>query len=1370
MLVFSVFEMLFKVTNCILLGLVIQYFEMYGHLGPDASFSGFWQTRLGGSALSLLLSLSVLISALFHHQVYFGNIRVGMKIMALLTVAIHDKLGRLDVHYMSPGRIINLASNDIESFRTAFVLFHSLYIAPMEIFIVTYFLKEMIGWLPTFTGLLSLLVMIPIQGILAECIVYYRKQILERRDSLLRYINDTFLGIQVIKYYAWEDAFLQRISNERSALLKLFYSISWIRCFNESSAFFSGLMVSSVAYLTIYLQGEPLIPSKVFASLGLFFLVQVDITDLMPRAIEYITRSYVSVKRLESFLLLPERVPTAEACLRPEVVLSINHGTFYWPLYDEEIMESMGAEPQEQSAILEDINLEVFCGQFVMIIGPVGSGKSSLFSAILNQMPPVNPSLTRIFVRTPLAYASQQPWLFSGTVQDNILLGRSFDAKRMEKVISICCLQRDIALFPHGLASQVGERGHFLSGGQKARVSLARAFYDFDSTKLFLLDDVLAAIDNIVSKKILENILELIVETGSTVLFITHMTQFLPFSHRVIALNNGLIEFDGSFAEYKDKNLHVGDYEATIDSPFSGPSEDVSSSDSDSSSHDEESDDDILTPRIPYLSRSLETSPSMGNVHIDDERSIFARNVFKKPSSSAAKRSIPSHYTDYKAFPLGIQKPLTLNRGRIVFKPVTAKRRAHSVDPKAQPSPLSFRIKPSGPSGIEEERSVGAVSLATYREFLSISCCAGFFLLIMCILPQFLFILANQWLNLWSSQSFSDQQTQSIYPIMIVSLTVACTLTSLVRAESFFWVCMRGCQRIFDLMLQRSIHFPLSFFQAHPIGRILNRFTKDQSLVDEELPWTLFDAVQCLLMFFGSLLLVLYLNFWIILVLPPILYLYYMIRVWYLSASREIKRCEALARSPVMSLLNATLLGISTLHSYPSSIFASFHFQFKYAVLLYLLYICFTTFCRRYLQNQHTLALFAYDSAARWMAFWLDLVSVLFFFLLCQIFALLLFLKDSFPSLAPYMTFTAADAGLALSYSMYLLGLVQWCTRQLSEVENMMTSVERILSYSKLPVESQAGVDPNKGVLPSSSMEPLWPSHGAVHVKNLTLNVPSRSLPILSGISFTIPGGGYTVAVVGRTGAGKSSLLSAMLRLIEPTEDSLVTIDGVAIRDVSLDCLRRSISVIPQDPVLFDAPLRYNLDPYGKCSDFELWQALSMVSLYRPSHLYDAQSTEFVEDLDSSLFLPEGLDTDLTGSCLSVGEKQLLCLARAILRKTKIIFMDEATANIDIQTSAMIQNLLLTVFPKSTVFTIAHRLQTVIDYDYVLVLDRGKLVEEGSPYDLLKSLESSALDRDLDSIDEHELGYFAKMIFEMGRDQSMEMISRARSKHYTSSR
>ncbi len=291
------------------------------------------------------------------------------------------------------------------------------------------------------------------------------------------------------------------------------------------------------------------------------------------------------------------------------------------------------------------------------------------------------------------------------------------------------------------------------------------------------------------------------------------------------------------------------------------------------------------------------------------------------------------------------------------------------------------------------------------------------------------------------------------------------------------------------------------------------------------------------------------------------------------------------------------------------------------------------------------------------------------------------------------MNIDSGDAGILFVYLFNLIGLFQWCVRQSCEVENQMIAVERILEYSILSSEP----------LEQGKMKPAldWPQYGVIKFTNVSLQY-DKSLPkILNDLTFTIESN-QKIGIVGRTGAGKSSLIQALFRMTEPT--GLITIDDINIQDISLHSLRQIISIIPQEPILFIGTVRSNLDPFNQYDDNLLWSALEQVQL-----------KDLVNEMNS------GLDSEIQkgGSNLSVGQKQLICLARAILKKSKILIIDEATANVDFKTDSLVQKAIRECFSNCTVLTIAHRLSTIIDNDKIMCLNKGKLENFGHPYDLI---------------------------------------------------
>lgn len=1370
--ILALIETCLKLANTLLLGKLIEFFELYQSETIDLS-------QETGHLYAGLLSGSVLLAALVHHQLYYHSTKLGMTILSMMISSVFRKIKNLHSSYAKQGYILNLVSNDIESFRNAFTMIHILFIAPLELVFVTFFLVQKIYWIPTLTGLLTLFLMIPIQALLSKWIAVFRKKLVQSRDVLLRTVSDAFTGIQVIKYYSWEAPFQKRIQHERSHLLDIFYQISWIKCFNESCAFFSSLIVSTIAFITYHYQGHVLNASKVFSALPLFFLVQVDITDMFPRVIEFLAKSFVSVQRLEAFLDMPQVQPRISVDLKDAVVHIENCKFKRSTLVDDDIVEDIqefGQSSRSFTLVIDELMIPK--GRFTMLIGPVGSGKSTLISSILGEIDPMNDH-GKLHVSSSIGYASQQAWLFNGTLLENILMGRQLDSTRLSRVLFICCLKTDLMSMPLGLKTIVGERGVSLSGGQRTRISLARTLYDYHNIDFFLLDDVLSAVDNIVGNHVLAELKTLCKETNTSVLLVTHQTQHLDHAEHIISLSNGKIIFNGGSSDFfeQEGDQEISLYGLTDEDELERRISVMSESDP----RDDEIDEDIELPshdeQPAFLSEGvLGTScttatmmhrVSFSRIGYNDLKKKEHQPILKRPLSVRSMR-MRSYSTGYTTRDKQIAKSV---KAKLKDWKQTEPKHDSLVDTVLNVSTELEEISKLISSSLvedvavlpQEDKQIGKISYKTYVHFMKLSGSGLMLLLLLLasIIPEGLFVFANEWLALWCDLDPASQLDQSykIYPIVLIILTLITMIFSIIRAAFFFRIVMYGCAILFEAMLASVLSAPITFFQTNPIGRILNRFSKDQSFIDEELAWTFFDAVQCCLMLFGTIAIMCIVNPWTSIAVPFILVFYGYIRHCYLKSSREIKRCESISRSPVYSLLASTLEGLELLRSFSFDILDTIE----------------TKFIK--LQNVHTRGLFSYDSVGRWMAFWLDVSSAIFFFICTH------------GSVIIGNTLNPAMVGLALSYVMHLIGLVQWCTKQLAEVENMMTSVERIIVYSNLPsemielnsrppkigniVSSQAirSMTLNVQASPIVAVENMrytlpenWPEHGFIKINNLNLTIPNRNIPILSSISCTF-NPKENVAIVGRTGAGKSSFLSVFLRLVEPFPSGCIVIDGVNISAIPLSKLRNRISVIPQDPVLFHGTIRFNLDPYNESSvtDNELWNVLEQVRL-----------DKIIREL------PNGLDTDLiSGShSFSVGEKQLFCLARAILRRSSLIFMDEATANIDMETSDYIQSMIKRIFSNSNVFTIAHRLQTVIRYDRVMVLDQGHLIELDTPWNLLNPKRYPMSTEELASLDEespywdlndpeNEQSLFARMIREMGIEEQRKMKKAAFDEYYS---
>ena len=583
-----------------------------------------------------------------------------------------------------------------------------------------------------------------------------------------------------------------------------------------------------------------------------------------------------------------------------------------------------------------------------------------------------------------------------------------------------------------------------------------------------------------------------------------------------------------------------------------------------------------------------------------------------------------------------------------------------------------LNVTKSGKLVMAEDRDTGSVTWKIYwgllKEFGIFSAVTVSVLL---VLGQAIFIYGDYWLARWASSDAEEQKESKwiwIYAIFVGALIII----SVWRAQVFFHFSLVASTSLHEKSLSRVLHAPLSFYHTNPTGRILNRFSRDLGAVDEQLPKVAFDALQAFMMVSGALVLLIVVIPYILPVFVPLIIMFLWINQRYLVTSRELKRFEAVTRSPVYANFNAIITGLPTIRAYRVANF--FRKQF-----LHLL----TINCSWW---------FSWITCARWIGFRLDFIVAM------------LLTAAPFIMVGIHEKLGADLVGLALTQSLYLSGLLQWATRQAAEVENNMTSTERLFSYCRLPQEPPTT---KRGGAPA----PLgWPMEGKIRYKNVNAIYRAGLPNVLRDLLFQIDGG-ESCGVVGRTGSGKSSLLLSLFRLI-PITGGQIFIDDTDISQLALDALRKQIAIIPQDPVLFSGALRYNLDPWSKYSDAEVWKALE-----------NSQMKNRVTTLGHGLGL--GMHIQEAGKNFSAGERQLLCLARALLQNSMILALDEATANVDSKTDAKIQSTVREAHKniegvnQRTLLVIAHRLDTIMDCDKIMVLSNGQLIEHGSPQSLL---------------------------------------------------
>uniref|UniRef100_A0A8C0HFM2 Multidrug resistance-associated protein 1 n=1 Tax=Chelonoidis abingdonii TaxID=106734 RepID=A0A8C0HFM2_CHEAB len=561
----------------------------------------------------------------------------------------------------------------------------------------------------------------------------------------------------------------------------------------------------------------------------------------------------------------------------------------------------------------------------------------------------------------------------------------------------------------------------------------------------------------------------------------------------------------------------------------------------------------------------------------------------------------------------------------------------------------------------------GRVKAIVYWEYMkSIGLLISFLSIFLFMCNHIAALASNYWLSLWTDDPVingTQQHTHvrlGVYGALGMSQGIAVFGYSMAVSIGGIF----ASRHLHIDLLHNVLRSPMSFFERTPSGNLVNRFSKEIDTIDSVIPQIIKMFMGSLFNVIGACIIILLATPIAAIVIPPLGLVYFFVQRFYVATSRQLKRLESVSRSPVYSHFNETLLGVSVIRAFEEQ--TRFKLQSDLKV------------------DENQKAYFPSIVANRWLAVRLECVGN------CIVLFAALFAVIARHSLSPGLV------GLSVSYSLQVTTYLNWLVRMTSELETNIVAVERVQEYSEMEKEAPWCIEQTA---PPNS----WPHEGQVEFRGYGLRYREDLDLVLKNINVTIKGG-EKVGIVGRTGAGKSSLTLGLFRINESAEGEII-IDGVNVAKIGLHDLRFKITIIPQDPVLFSGSLRMNLDPFDKYSDEEIWTSLEL------AHLKNFVSS-----------LPDKLNHECSegGENLSVGQRQLVCLARALLRKSKILVLDEATAAVDLETDDLIQSTIRTQFEDCTVLTIAHRLNTIMDYERVIVLDKGEIVECDSPANLLQ--------------------------------------------------
>ncbi|XP_076438534.1 ATP-binding cassette sub-family C member 3-like [Babylonia areolata] len=1232
-----------------------------------------WQ----GYALCAAMLVSLTLKSLLFAHSMFRAARVGIRMKSTLIAAIYEKaltMSQETRKRTTVGEIVNLMSVDAQRVQDVMIVCFYAATGPLQFLAAVILLYFTIG--PAiFVGVLLFLCCIPLNAYVISRQRRLQSSNLGFKDARLRLFHEILNGIKVLKLYAWEPSFRQKIGETRlkevgvlfkMALLNTLMSLCW-----EMVPF----LVTLVTLMTYVLMDETnqLDAGKAFVSLSLFNILRQPLA-VLSRMIMYFIMVQVSIKRIRSFLVGEDLDPDAvQRNTSSDSVLTIQDGTFTWS--------------SQQSPVLQHINLQVGQGKLVAVVGPVGCGKSSLISAILGEMEKVKGTVT---LTGRIAYVPQQAWIRNTTVRDNILFGSAYIRAKYQAVLDLCELERDVTILPTGDLTEIGEKGINLSGGQKQRVSVARAVYS--DSDVYLLDDPLSAVDSHVGKAIFSKVIgpNGVLKKKTRVL-VTHGVHWLPMVDEIIVMTDGSISERGS---YEQLMSHDGPFAQFLKNYLTEVFE------------VEEQEDPEIAEIHGKMRERLGSVTSYASSDDDSLKLSFHRAGHRRANVSDNSDSFDSTTRRETASRHSRTPPRRPEKQRAMIKLQGVGAGVCDVEDSLTISPSSQGDE----AAIEADQCstdtlpAGKVPLSV---FLYYARAVGLVPLMLAVLSfclyQALSVGANLWLKKWTGAAHTSSpqddnvtcdhrgcdatgshvlanytvqhniraaggRKETYFCLTIYGVLGLGQVLFLTLFNALYWTRMaHAAQVLHSRLVDNLMRAPMAFFDTTPIGRILNRLSFDVETVDNALPIIIRDWLVTFVLVMVTLMVMVMHTPLSVIVMLPVAVIYFFCQRFYVPTTRQLRRLECVSRSPIFALFSETVGGASSIRAY--DVTTSFLEESK----------------RRVDCNQ--VFFFASQAAMRWMQWNLDALAAVLVTAVC------IFVITS-------STTTAADAGLCISYALQISGSLTWMTRQMGELQSNIVSVERLKEYSVLENEA----DWEK---PDTTPDPNWPQRGEVVFQHFYMRYRPGLDLVLKEVTFTI-NHGEKVGIVGRTGAGKSSLTLALFRLIEAA-GGCILIDGVNIADMGLHDLRSRLTILPQDPVLFSGTLRMNLDPFDEYRDDQLWTALER------AHLRHS-----VLSLPGQLAFQCGEE----GGNLSVGQRQLVCLARTLLRRTKILVLDEATAAVDMETDALIQDTIRSAFSSCTIITIAHRLNTIMDYDRVMVMDAGQVKEFAPPGELLSNKKS----------------------------------------------
>uniref|UniRef100_A0A8C2BWI1 ATP-binding cassette, sub-family C (CFTR/MRP), member 9 n=1 Tax=Cyprinus carpio TaxID=7962 RepID=A0A8C2BWI1_CYPCA len=1225
------------------------------------------------SVLAVLLFLALVLQRTFLQASYYVTIETGINLRGALLAMIYNKILRLSTSNMSMGemtlgQINNLVAIETNQLMWFLFLCPNLWAMPVQIIMGVILLYYLLGN-SALIGAGVILLLAPVQYLIATKLADTQKSTLDYSTDRLKKTTEILKGIKLLKLYAWENIFCDRVEETRGkelTSLKTFALYTSMSIFLNAAIPIAAVLATFVTHA--YIEEVRLSPDKAFASLALFHILVTPLF-LLSTVVRFAVKALVSVQKLSEFLQSDEigddswRNGEMSMCLEFGKKYKYHGDTkvinrkdrYRMDNYEQPMRRQLRPTETEDVAVevndgfftwgsnlstLTDINIRIPTGQLTMIVGQVGCGKSSLLLAMLGEMQTISGKVYWSNKnRYSVAYAAQKSWLLNATVEENITFGSPFNKQRYKAVIDTCSLQPDIDLLPFGDQTEIGERGINLSGGQRQRICVARALYQ--NTNIVFLDDPFSALDIHLSDHLMqEGILKFLQDDKRTVVLVTHKLQYLIHADWIIAMKDGSVLREGTLKDIQTHDVELYEHWKTL----------MNRQDQELEKETEMESQTTLERKT--LRRAFYSREAKNHIDDEDEEEEVEEDDDDNMSTTTSRRS----KIQWKM----CCRYLSSGGFLMVFLMVSSKLAKHSVMVAIDYWLAAWTSSnPHNQSLADPFLNATNYTQNDDTQIAQVTCHCCFLFEMLSFILYIIVILKLSFLGVL--------QHRSCVPVFIILCGAAIALC-LITSLTVEFLGVAAATNLHHNLLNKIIHAPIRFFDVTPLGQILNRFSADTNIIDQHIPPTLESLTRSTLLCLSAIGVIAFVTPTFLIALVPLAVAFYFIQKYFRVASKDLQDLDDSTQLPLLCHFSETAEGLTTIRAFRHEA------RFKQRMLE--------------LTDTNNTAYLFLSAANRWLEVRTDYLGAV----IVLTAAVAAIWSTSGPDVDQ-----SGLVGLGLTYALTVTNYLNWVVRNLADLEVQMAAVKKVNSFLSTESENY------EGSMDVSQVPEDWPQHGEIKIHDLCVRYDSMLKPVLKQVNAHI-NPGQKVGICGRTGSGKSSLSLAFFNMVDVFEGKIV-IDGIDICKLPLQTLRSRLSIILQDPVLFSGSIRLNLDPERTCTDDRLWEALEI-----------AQLKNMVKAL------PGGLDAVVTegGENFSVGQRQLFCLARAFVRKSSILIMDEATASIDMATENILQKVVMTAFADRTVVTIAHRVHTILTADLVIVMKRGSIMEYGKPEILME--------------------------------------------------